>query len=169
LVTEPVRLDSPGVGWLYSAVALGEVRIHVTPIDPSANIFVGIGPSADVDRYVAGVAHTHIADFWSQSVQQVPGGAPSSPPSSQSFWAASIAGSGSQTLTWDPANGSWSVVVMNADARAGVDVQAALGATFPALLPAAVGSLSVGVLLLIVGARLIVIAIRRRRAELRTA
>ena len=64
LVTDPVELDSPGVGWLYSSVVLGEgsypghaggLRLAGLRGDRSSN---------DVDRYLAGVNHTLISEFW---------------------------------------------------------------------------------------------------------
>jgi hypothetical protein len=163
LVTDPVELDSPGVGRLYSSVVLGEVRIRVTPVGSDSPVFVGIGPSADVDRYLAGVNHTLISEFWGNQVQTIEGGAPASAPGTQDFWVASATGPGAQTLTWDPANGWWTVVVMNADGRPGMAVGAELGATYPALLGIAIGSLVAGGIFLIGGVLLIVGAIRRRR------
>lgn len=164
LTTAPIELGSPGVGWLYSTVVLGEVRIRVTPASSGSTTFVGIGPSGEVDRYIAGVSHTEISDFWSNRVQVIGGGTPGSAPETQDFWVASVTGSGVQTLTWDPANGSWTVVVMNADGRPAVDVAADLGATMPTLLGIAVGSLVIGGIFLIGGVVLIVVAIRRSRA-----
>lgn len=165
LATEPVELGDPGVGWLYSTVVLGDVRIRVTPSSPGSTLFVGIGPSADVDRYLAGVSTTVISDFWTNRLRSTGGGAPGSAPGTQDFWVASATGTGRQNLTWDPANGSWTVVVMNADGQPGVDVTADLGATMPSLIGIAVGSLAVGGLLLIGGVLLIVGAIRRSRAS----
>jgi hypothetical protein len=137
LVTERVELDSPGVGWLYSSTLLGKVRIRITPVNSGSPLFVGIGPSADVDRSIAG-------------------GIPGSPPGTQDFWVASASGSGAQTLTWDPANGSWAVVVMHAEGRAGIDVGTDLAATYPALVGIAVGLLVAGGVFLLGGVLLIV-------------
>lgn len=164
LATEPAELDSPGVGWLYSSVLLGNVRIRVTPATAGSALFVGIGPADEVDRYLAGVRHTVISDFWTNRTETIGGGTPGSVPGAQDFWVASATGAGAQTLTWDPANGSWTVVVMSADARPGVDVRADLGAEYPALLGIAVGALLIGALLLVVGGFLIAGAIRRSRA-----
>jgi hypothetical protein len=161
LVTELVELDSPGVGWLYSSTLLGKIRIRITPVNSGSPLFVGIGPSAHVDRYLAGISHTLISDIWSDSVQPIAGGIPGSPPGTQDFWVASVTGAGAQTLTWDPANGSWTVVVMHADRRAGIDVGTDLGATYPALLGVAVGLLVAGGVFLLGGVLLIVGAIRR--------
>ena len=165
LATESVELDDPGVGWLYSTVILGEVRIRVAPVDPSSTLFVGIGPSADADGYLAGVSQTVISDFWTERLETTGGGTPGSAPGTQDFWVAAVSGTGPQTLTWDPANGSWTVVVMNADAQAGVNVSADLGATMPTLMAMAIGSLAIGALLLVGGVLLILGAIRRSRAS----
>jgi hypothetical protein len=165
LATERIELGSPGVGWLYSQVLLGEVRIRVTPASSGSTLFVGIGPPSDVARYLAGVSHTRISDFWSDSVQTVAGGTPGSTPETQDFWVASATGPGAQTLTWDPANGSWAVVVMNVDGQPGVSVAADLGATMPTLMVIAVCSLVLGGIFLVIGVLLIVGAIGRSRAS----
>jgi hypothetical protein len=83
----------------------------------------------------------------------------------QDFWVASATGPGAQTLTWDPANGSWTVVVMNADGRPGIGMGADLGATYPALLGIAIGLLVAGGIFLVGAGLLIVGAIRRSRAR----
>ena len=165
LATEPTHLGSPGVGWLYSPDLLGKVRIRVTPMSSGPPLFVGIGRSADVDRYLAGVNHTVIADFFGDKVQAVDGGTPRSAPGTQNFWVASTAGLGAQTLTWDPHSGPWAVVVMNADARPGIGVQADLGARIPAALWIAIGLLVAGAVFFAGGGLLIAGAIRGRRAS----
>ena len=60
LATVSTELGSAGVGWLYSPSMLGDVRIRVTPTSTAGPLFVGIGPSTDVDRYLAGVDHAVI-------------------------------------------------------------------------------------------------------------
>jgi hypothetical protein len=164
LTTEPTDLGSTGIAWLYSPGLLGKVRIRVTPVSPGPALFVGIGPSAAVDRYLAGVNHTRISDFWGNKVQDIGGGTPGSAPATQPFWVASATGPGARTLVWHPAGGSWTAVVMNADGQPGIDVKADLGAKLPALLWIAVGFLAGGAVLLVGGVLLIAGAIRRRRA-----
>lgn len=162
LATVRTELGSAGVGWLYAPALLDEVRVRVTPRGAGRPLFVGIGPSADVDRYLAGVEHTVITEFWENETEAVAGGAATSPPATQDFWVASTTGPGARTLEWDPADGSWTVVVMNADGRPGVDVGADLGARFPAVLWIGVGALAAGALFLAGGVLLIAGAIRSR-------
>jgi hypothetical protein len=165
LATERIDLGSAGTGWLYSPALLGKVRIRVTPVRPGAVLFVGIGPSADVDRYLARVRHTLISDFWTSRVQAIGGGTAGSAPGTQGFWAASATGPGAQTLRWDPASGSWTVVVMNAGGRPGIHVRADLGAAMAALPWIAAGLLTAGAVVGAGGALLIAAAIRRSHAS----
>jgi hypothetical protein len=164
VATEPTHLGSPGVGWLYSPGLLGKVRIRVTPVSAGPALFVGIGRSSDVDRYLAGVNHTVISDFFGSKVETVDGGAPRSAPGTQRFWVAASSGPGARTLGWDPHGGSWTVVVMNADARPGIGVQADLGARMPAVLWIAIGFLIAGAVFLAGGGLLIAGATRGRPA-----
>ncbi len=165
LVTERTDLGTAGTGWLYSPGVLDEARIRVVPAKPGSTLFVGIGPSVDVDRYLAGVSQTLIADFWTGSVESVGGGSPESAPASQNFWVASDTGTGTRTVTWDPTAGSWTVVVMNADTRPGVDVRADLGAWLPAVPWIGVGLLAGGAIFLIGGVLFIRGATRRRETN----
>ena len=164
LVTVPTELGSTGTGWLYSPRALGDVRIRVTRAGSGSPLFVGIGRSADVDRYLAGVQHTVITEFWQHETDTVGGGdtLPSAP-GGQDFWVASTSGAGTQTLEWEPSNGSWKVVAMNADGRPALDVEADLGARLSALPWIGLGVLAAGALFLTGGLFLIVGALRRRK------
>jgi hypothetical protein len=165
LATVSTELGSAGVGWLYSPGLLDEVRIRVTPTSPGRPLFVGVGRSTDVERYLAGVRHTVITEFWGDKTENVAGGPPRSAPGTQDFWVASDTGRGNRDLEWEPADGSWTVVVMNADARPGIDVGADLGARMPAVTWIAVGVLAAGGLFLAGGALLIAGAIRGLRAS----
>ena len=164
LATESTKLGTSGVGWLYAPGLLDKVRIRVTPVSTSGPaLFVGIGPTEDVERYLAGVNHTLITDFWNDKVEARAGGPPTASPGTKDFWVASATGTGAQTLVWDAAKGSWTVVVMNADGRPGVDVKADLGARFPALVWIAVGLLVGGAVFMTGAVLLIVGAFRRGR------
>lgn len=164
LATEPTQLGSPGVGWLYSPGLLGKVRIRITPVGGAQALFVGIGRSSDVDRFLAGVDHTVVSDFFGNRTEAIGGGAPRSAPGTQHFWVASSSGPGERTLTWAPHGGSWTVVVMNADARPGLAVRTDLGARMPAVLWIAIGLVAGGAVFLAGGGLLIAGAVRGRRA-----
>ena len=162
LATKPAQLGSAGVGWLYSPPLLGRLRIRVTPASAGPPLFVGIARAGDVDRYLAGVDRTVIDDFWDNDVKPVGGGRVTAAPATQPFWVASSSGAGARSLVWKPTDGRWTVVVMNADGRPGLDIGADLGARPPALPWIALGLLVGGAVFLAGGVLLIVGAIRRR-------
>jgi hypothetical protein len=140
------------------------LRFEVTS---STDVFVGIAPRADVDGYLEGVAHNVIASIdatpFQVTYRQVDGTAVPSPPTDQDFWAASASGSGERTLTWDLEKGSWTLVVMNADASQGVDVQVAMGVKSGLLLPIGIGILVLGLLAAAGATALIVFSSRGKR------
>ena len=86
-------------------------------------------------------------------------------PASQDFWAASAQGNETQTLTWDIADGDWSLVVMNADGSAGVDARVSAGAKLPWLTALGWGTLGAGVLGLAIAGLMTGLAIRSPRAS----
>jgi hypothetical protein len=163
LVTEETKLGVAGVGWLYGPSVLGTVRIRVTPQTPDSRLFVGIAHAADADRYLAGVKRTRITEFFADKTEQLDGGAASSAPDTHPFWVASVTGAGPQTLLWKPRTGSWTVVVMNADAHPGLNVRADLGARFGVLPWIALGVLIAGAVFAAAAGLLITRAIRDLR------
>jgi hypothetical protein len=163
LATVSTELGSAGVGWLYAPGLLDKVRIRVMPNGSDGPLFVGIAPSTDVDHYLAGVNHTTITEFFGDKTETVEGSTPVALPGAQDFWVASATGSGPQTLLWEPTDGSWTVVVMKADGRPGIDIGADLGAKVPSLPWIALGFLVAGALLLVGGVLLVVGVFRRNR------
>jgi len=124
---------------------MGDVRIRVTSNAPT---FVGIARAADMQRYLAGVAHQDIDGFDDSLNASHSGTAPGSPPQQQRFWVASHQGQGHQTLDWKPKAGKWRLVVMNADAGSHVSARVSVGAKFPHLgLAGLIGVLGGGGLL----------------------
>jgi|tagenome__1003787_1003787.scaffolds.fasta_scaffold20865900_3 hypothetical protein len=161
LVSE--RLDI-GSDWPFAGdVATGRVEAR-----SSQPVFVGIGRSDDVDRYVAGFAHTEITDIdtdpFRLTSHVVPGSAQAGAPGQQSFWRVKASGAGVQAVKWPVEAGQWSVVIMNADGSPRVDVQTRLGVRVPAARWAGIGLLVVGGLVLIPGALLVRRGYQRRTA-----
>jgi hypothetical protein len=163
LATEPTHLGSSGVGWLYSPGLLGKIRIRVTPAVAGSGLFVGIGRSRDVDRYLAGVGHTVISDFFADRVDAVAGVRSPAAPGAQRFWVAASSGPGERTVEWNPRGGSWTVVVMNANGKPGIAMRADVGARMPAVVWVAIGLLAAGAIFLAGSALLVVSAIRNER------
>jgi hypothetical protein len=139
---------------------VGSIRIWAESANPGKEIFVGIAPRSDVERYLSGANYSELLDVSfrpfrveyreTQGTQQPP------LPSRQDFWAASASGTGEQELDWNIQPGNWSVVVMNADASP--DIRADLKAGFRSQLfgPIAAGLLAAGAILLVLGVPLLI-------------
>jgi hypothetical protein len=125
-------LRGDGPGWLYGSTVLGDTRIRATSAAEQP-LFIGIARKEDVLRYLNGAGYATIYSFEVTADTTHPGGAPSGPPATESIWAASTQGAGQQTLLWKPRAGDWSVVFINADASANVDVRGDASAKLPVL------------------------------------
>ena len=162
IVSESADIDSGGE-WALDSF-LGTVRIRS---DSDRPVFVGIAQAADVDRYLEGVEHDVVTDLDSSGDPEYSrraGGAPPTAPGRDTFWAASISGTGEQVLDWDPEDGDWSAVVMNQDASRGVSAEMSIGAELDSVLWIGIGLLALGGLLAAGAALAITAGVRRRSA-----
>jgi hypothetical protein len=160
LVSDSYRTGAAGDAFVARDM-LGTVRIRT---QSTQTVFVGIGPAAAVSSYLTGVRREVATRFdAAQSDFRLhQGGKPSAPPASRRFWVAHSLGTGTQTVSWPPANGNYRIVVMNANGSAGVHTDLAIGARFPHLLAIGVGALGAGALLLLIGGAGLFAAVRRR-------
>ena len=162
-----LRADPSPPDWLLDFVDFS-VRIRATGIDQDSELFIGIGPEADVETYLNGVAHDEILDVeldGDVDYRTTQGTEMPSLPAEQEFWVASASGSGSQELIWEFSEGRWVVVLMNVDASQGVVADVAVGVRSGALLPVAISTLVAGVLLLAVAVTIIAVAARGHATE----
>jgi len=150
LASESIDIGPDTPAWISDH--LGTVRVQVSSEQP---IFVGIGPAADVQDYLAGIQHDTVTDFqtdpFSASYRYRDGTARPAVPTGQAFWRASASGPGTQSISWPVEKGNWSVVVMNADGSAHVVAHTQLGASVPALDTVAAGLIGAGATLLLTG------------------
>jgi hypothetical protein len=169
IVTGALVLDTAGADWMVDRF-LGTARIEARATDPATPVFVGVTSSRNAAAYLRGVGHHRLDGFgplWDGSrmgpgmMQDVRGGGPATPPAETDIWVAQASGPGTQVVDWRPQDGNWTVVVMRTDGRAGVDVEARVGATAPQLGLLAAGLLAVGGVLLLVGALLVAVAVHR--------
>ena len=164
LVSGAMDIASGAADWFPEDLL--DVRFTAGRAD-SEGVFVGIGPSAEVEDYLDGVAYdevTHLGRRTDIDYRDRDGGAPSSPPADLGFWVAAASGPGAQTVTWDVAPGNWTVVVMNATAAPGVTVDFEAGARSSLLLPVGLGLLIGGLVIGALAALLIVWSVRKPAA-----
>ncbi len=155
--------------WILKALDT-DVRLRATNADAGQDVFIGIGSEADVDAYLAGVAHDEVVgidSFRGVEYRNRSGSNVAKLPGEQAFWAAAATGPGTQELDWKAASGRWSVVVMNADGAPGVAVDVNVGAKGAFVLPLALIMLGVGTLLAAIATVLIVVGAHdtKRRLE----
>jgi hypothetical protein len=165
LATENLDIDDDIPG----AVS-GNLRLDVQA-GGGKPVFVGIGRSRDVQRYLATSPHAtltdvevdpFVADYRTSGGTTRPGA-----PAAQDIWVAQAQGTDPQRLTWDVDDGDWSVVVMNADGSANVDADVAVGADLPIVGTLATALLITGGLGVLTGTALIAggFLVRPRRRE----
>ncbi len=163
LAVEKIDLNGLDGDWI-----LGDARLRATSQDPDASIFVGVARTEDAADFLEDVTYTTVVDVDDSDptyVDRVGNGAPSTAPEAADIWVAQASGTGTQSLTWTPREGSWTAIIMNADGSAGVDVRADVGATVPVFEWALWGSWIVGAGLAAGGGLLVTGAlVRRKRA-----
>jgi hypothetical protein len=139
---------------------VGTLRLRVTSVDPGKAVFIGIAPQSDVDTYLSGVHRSELLDVgrspFRAEYRDIPGSTAPAPPAGQTFWRASASGPGEQELTWNISAGSWAIVVMNADASPGIDVQVQPAFRSDLFRPAAAGLLIGGIIALVIGIPLLI-------------
>lgn len=152
--------DTNGFG---ATVDKPTLRISVASADHP--VFIGIGRAADVDRYLAGAAYDKVTDlevdpFRLKTVRQ-DGTSRPAPPAEQTFWVARGSGSNA-SLDWKISDGTYRVVMMNADASTGVGLNGRFGLTIPHLFAFGIGILIAGIVAVLIGITLLVVGVRMR-------
>ena len=153
-------LEDGDLGFLED---IGRARVDARR-DDGGDVFVGIGPSPTVDRYLAASAHDEVVDVTGSGApryRRADGELQPPPPAIQPFWVAAASGPGEQRLDWDVSEGAWTVVVMNADASRGVAVRTAVGVRIGILLPIGLGLLGGAVVFGVLAATALILGLRR--------
>lgn len=163
VTSDRVQLGSDTVDWGWQRRLIGDVRVRAEATDAGRALFVGIGPTVDVDRYLSAVQTSRVRRVDGDTVRYVEhaGGAPVTAPTTQTFWVAQAAGTGRQSVEWTARSGDWTVVVMNAVASRPVSARVDVGATVPALPWVAGGLLVGGLLVAVAGVLLIAVPLHR--------
>ncbi|HSN02714.1 MAG TPA: DUF4389 domain-containing protein, partial [Acidimicrobiales bacterium] len=164
----------PGPNSWISLDPLGTLRVRASLA--TGPTFLGIAPTSDVDRYLAGAAHSEVTSVsvlpFAANYREVSGSRSVAAPTTKNFWVASSSGTGERTISWHSTSGKWSLVVMRADAHSGVAARVSVGTNPGLVLPVGVGLVVGGVLALVGGGLMIgfgATALARRRHGERVA
>jgi hypothetical protein len=166
ITSDDIDLSSgtePG-DWGFDVGDFVRVRVRASSADAAQPVFVGIARTADVDAYLAGVPHDVVRDVdWDPfrlDYRTVAGTTEPAAPTDQSIWVAETSGTARQELVWEPEDGSWTVVLMNADAARGVAADVEIGVEIRHLWVIVAVLLGSGALLLGGGVALIIVMSR---------
>ena len=165
VVTPPADIEL-GAG-MWDGGGLATIRVEGQSDDPDNDIFIGIAAEPDLDEYLDDVEYDEVSDFslypLELSYSRRHGDAEPAPPSSETFWVQEAYGAGTQTLEWELEEGSYSLVLMNANGSAGLELSVIVAASIPVLFWIGLGLLIAGVVGLVLGIVMIVLAARRPR------
>ena len=166
LTTEEIDTGADVPRWAGGDDAVyGKWRMRVESRD-GGPVFAGVARTSDVERYLAGAAHTVVTDIdtdpFDATYESHEGARTPAAPDGQDIWVATTAGAGRRTLDWDVRDGRWSVVVMNADGSRGVDADVSAGVRVAFLGPLGWSLLGGGALLLLGAAGVGYAGLRRR-------
>ena len=161
--THAIVISASFVDEDFRSEDLGQGSVTLAVEGRTGEVFVGVADTADVSAYLDAVAHAEATEIaypaGDLELRRVGGTETPAPPTDEPFWTTSITGDGE--LTWTMDEGDWSVVVMNADASARVDVAGTATARIPVLGTAVAVLLVLGVPPAVAGLAMIVSALRR--------
>ena len=165
LVTDHGDVEASG------ARALADPSVELAVRGSDKPIFVGVGPADVVDRYLAGAPVERVTDFdvrpFEMTTAVRDGTSQPGPPTEQDFWVARSDGATSAETSWRVREGTYRIVVMNADGSPGLHAEGDFGVHVPRVAGVGIAVLVGGLLLMGTGASLVVVGLRSRAPDLR--
>ncbi len=132
-------------------------------------VFVGVGRTEDVERYLAGVPIERVNDLelmpYHLSTKAVQGTGTATAPGRQGFWVASSESTNQAEFTWLMSDGSYELVVMNADGSAGFVTSAEIGVALPDSTGVWITVIAIGGGVMIIGGALLVVGISSNKGR----
>lgn len=144
---------------------MGEIDLFKVVADMDTmgkELFIGSAPVEDARSYLSGVEYDIITGLWifppHADYQRFNGDTFPINPASQDFWIDTVSGEGTKELIWDPEHDS--LIIMNADGSAGLNLNVQVKTKEAILFIAGVGSLMIGVFILLLSLMAILYARR---------
>ncbi len=171
MVTGPIDIDATALEVLEWMGLVTDFEVEGWSNDSSKGIFIGVAEETDVEAYLSNVAYDEMTftDFgWRLSIDEVtytrhPGSSTPAPPTSQTFWTESAHGVGTQTMEWETEVGRHSIVLMNDDGSAGVDLSVIYKVKVPSIFGLSLGLVIGGIVVLVIGGLMVYLAVRRSK------
>lgn len=161
--TDDLDIGTEGPDWLFEEGRLATIRLRGRSERPGKQLFLGIGPKSDVERYLSDVDHDVLVDFgvdpFTVEYRREAGTREPGPPSSQTFWSAS----GGNGISWEVQDGNWVAVAMNSDGSRGISADISVGAKSDLALWSGIVLLVLGLIAAAGAILLIVFGLRGRR------
>lgn len=150
LVSEPATLEEAAP----VEFGVGTLTVVVEPVATGRPVFIGVGPTPEVDAYLLGTTHDVITSVENDPLRvellPVAGfGAPRDP-TGEPFWDVQTVGEGPQRLDWDLQDGSFRLVIANPDGAVPLDVRAKVELYLPWIFPVGVVAFAVGLVAFLV-------------------
>ncbi len=169
VITGPIDIDEEALRVLNWMGIITDFEIEGRSNDSSKGIFIGVADESDVEAYLSNVAYDEMTfiDFgWQLSTDDIiytkhMGNSIPVAPTSETFWTASSHGTGTQTMAWETETGRHSIVLMNDDGSAGIDLSVIYKVKIPSILGWGIGLLVGGIVVLIIGGFMVYFAVRR--------
>jgi hypothetical protein len=150
------------------ASAVGRATLQLNATSTNRKVFIGVGPAAAVERYLAGAPIDRVTDLevdpFRLTTRARPGSTSPALPTGQSFWATSDSGTTAR-ISWTISDGNYRLVVMNPDATPGVATNAQATLKVPHLFAIGLAALIGGAVVAIAGLILIIIGVRARHSR----
>jgi hypothetical protein len=162
IVTERMQFEEFDDNWPFDE----PLRLRATVDESDQPLFIGIARAEDVEQAFAAVSVARLMQFdgWGRQTLDARGGdAFDANPAAAIDWETYAVGSGEQQLTWEPRDGDWVGVLMNADGSEGIDADVQLGVDLPFMTALGWALLAIGILLSLVAAALIIWGARSGR------
>ncbi len=144
---------------------LGDAKVEVT--SDAGPVFVGLARASDVESWLAGVPYAVTTRLPMNgddaSYRLVDGTGAPGDPTRADFWVAKASGTDTQSITWPLEDGTWTIVVMNADSSRGVVADVSAGVTIPGISWVVAILLSIALTSLVIAILLLVAALHRPR------
>lgn len=162
-----------GPAWFLDWTEAIAVKVEGENKDPSRELFIGIGNSEQVSEYLRDATIDEIRNFrmyhpFSKpaiTYRRVSGNTAPADPTAQTFWKASAKGTGPQIMKWNPEEGNYVLVIMNANGSRGLNFEGSLGVKIPLMSGLTIGLLVGGFIIVLFAFLLVYLAVRTRSWE----